>query len=126
MFAAYEYWGETRGEVLLGGIRQVLRAARGVQKTWSNLFKKPENRLMRVYVRSGWRTLLVVSAALAIAAGAASPGLALQQAADDLTPGTFLIAPRKAADPSFAGTVVLLVRIDDSGALGLVINGPPM
>jgi putative transcriptional regulator len=95
-----------------------------MQKTWSILFKKPENRLMRVYVRSGWRMLLVVSAALAIAAGAASPGLALQQAADDLTPGTFLIAPRKAADPSFAGTVVLLVRIDDSGALGLVINRP--
>lgn len=79
---------------------------------------------MRVYVRLAWRTLLV-SAALAIVASAASPGFALRQGgADDLRPGTFLIAPRRAADPSFAGTVVLLVRIDDSGALGLVINRP--
>lgn len=43
---------------------------------------------------------------------------------EDLAPGTFLIAPRKAADPNFAGTVVLLVRADDSGALGLIINRP--
>jgi putative transcriptional regulator len=44
--------------------------------------------------------------------------------AEDLAPGTFLIAPRKAADPHFAGTVVLLVRTDDSGSLGLIINKP--
>lgn len=48
----------------------------------------------------------------------------LRQGGDDIGPGTFLIAPRQAADPSFAGTVVLLVRIDQSGALGLVINRP--
>jgi putative transcriptional regulator len=62
---------------------------------------------------------------LAIAAGAASACFASGQGgADDLRPGTFLIAPRRAADPTFAGTVVLLVRTDDSGALGLVINRP--
>ena len=79
---------------------------------------------MRVYVRSAWRAVLV-SAVLTVVAGGASSCLALQQGAgDDLGPGTFLIAPRRAADPNFAGTVVLLVRLDDSGALGLVINRP--
>jgi putative transcriptional regulator len=79
---------------------------------------------MQVYVRSVSRAVLV-SAVLTVVAGGGVSCLALQQGrADDLQPGTFLIAPRKAADPSFAGTVVLLVRIDDSGALGLVINRP--
>jgi putative transcriptional regulator len=43
---------------------------------------------------------------------------------DELKPGIFLVAPRRAADPNFAGTVVLLVRLDETGALGLVINHP--
>jgi putative transcriptional regulator len=43
---------------------------------------------------------------------------------DELKPGIFLVAPRRAVDPNFAGTVILLVRLDESGALGLVINRP--
>jgi putative transcriptional regulator len=39
-------------------------------------------------------------------------------------PGKFLVAPRQALDPNFANTVVLLVRYDETGALGLVINRP--
>ena len=77
---------------------------------------------MRFYIRWAWRAAFV-SAVLTIMG--ASPCLAWQQGRDDdLEPGTFLIAPRRAADPSFASTVVLLVRTDESGALGLVINRP--
>jgi putative transcriptional regulator len=77
---------------------------------------------MRFYIRWAWRAAFV-SAVLTIMG--ASSCLAWQQGRDDdLEPGTFLIAPRRAADPSFASTVVLLVRTDDSGALGLVINRP--
>lgn len=47
-----------------------------------------------------------------------------RQDSPDLGPGMFLIAPRRAADPNFAATVVLLIHIDESGALGLVINRP--
>jgi putative transcriptional regulator len=59
-----------------------------------------------------------------VAIGCALAGSAYAQEGGSLGAGTFLIAPRRAADPSFAGTVVLLVRMDDSGALGLVINRP--
>lgn len=78
---------------------------------------------MRMPVGSVWQPLLITAVFTAMAT--APPAcLALTQASEEIGPGTFLIAPRRAADPNFAGTVVLLVRIDDSGALGLVINRP--
>jgi len=79
---------------------------------------------MRVNVRSIWRTVLVIAVLMVAALGASLCFASQQGGADDLGPGTFLIAPRRAADPNFAGTVVLLVRMDESGALGLVINRP--
>ena len=55
---------------------------------------------MRFYIRWAWRAAFV-SAVLTIMG--ASSCLAWQQGRDDdLEPGTFLIAPRRAADPSFA------------------------
>ncbi len=48
----------------------------------------------------------------------------LAQRAAKLAPGMFLLAPRKAADSSFAETVILLVRVDETGSMGLVINRP--
>lgn len=77
---------------------------------------------MQMPVRFVWQPLLI--GAILMAAGSTPACFAFTQAGEDIGPGTFLIAPRRAADPSFAGTVVLLVRIDDSGALGLVINRP--
>lgn len=43
---------------------------------------------------------------------------------DELASGVFLIASRKLEDPNFARTVVLLLKYDSTGALGLVINRP--
>jgi len=40
----------------------------------------------------------------------------------DLAAGKLLVAPRELLDPSFARTVVLLVRYDEEGAMGLIIN----
>jgi putative transcriptional regulator len=77
---------------------------------------------MRMSVRSRWQTALV--SAVLVSGSLALAGLAHAQESDGIGPGTFLVAPRRAADPSFAGTVVLLVRSDHSGALGLVINRP--
>ncbi len=40
----------------------------------------------------------------------------------DLSVGKLLVASRSLGDPDFAGTVVLLVRYDEKGALGLILN----
>ncbi len=65
-----------------------------------------------------------IVSAIVVAGGCAFAGSADAQERGSIGAGTFLVAPRQAADPSFAETVVLLVRMDDSGALGLVINRP--
>ena len=41
---------------------------------------------------------------------------------DDLSAGKLLVASRSLGDPNFAKTVVLLVRYDTDGVLGLVLN----
>ena len=43
---------------------------------------------------------------------------------DQIAPGTFLVAPRKALDPNFAETVVLIVQYDEESTMGLIINQP--
>jgi putative transcriptional regulator len=45
-------------------------------------------------------------------------------AADELQPGTLLIAPREPADQSFSQVVILLVRQDQSGTMGVILNRP--
>src|SRR5262245_30650641 len=42
----------------------------------------------------------------------------------DLAAGKFLIAKRDLTDPNFAETVVLLIRYDEKGAMGLIVNRP--
>ena len=42
--------------------------------------------------------------------------------AEDLSVGKLLVASPSLADPSFAKTVILLVRIDDQGIVGLILN----
>jgi len=41
-----------------------------------------------------------------------------------LAPGKFLVASRDLRDPNFLRTVVLLLRYDDHGAMGLIVNRP--
>jgi putative transcriptional regulator len=50
--------------------------------------------------------------------------LAQSKSAEDLTAGKLLVAPREAPDPDFAETVILLVRYERGGALGLIVNRP--
>ena len=40
----------------------------------------------------------------------------------DLAAGKLLVAPRELLDPNFARTVVLLLRYDEEGAMGLILN----
>ncbi|MFB3776208.1 MAG: YqgE/AlgH family protein [Bryobacteraceae bacterium] len=40
----------------------------------------------------------------------------------DPAAGRLLVASRKVSDPAFAGTVVLLIRHDSRGAMGLILN----
>lgn len=42
----------------------------------------------------------------------------------ELAPGTLLVASSELVDPNFAGSVVLLLDADDSGALGVILNRP--
>jgi Uncharacterized ACR, COG1678 len=41
---------------------------------------------------------------------------------EDLGVGKLLVASRSLGDPDLAGTVILLVRYDEKGALGLILN----
>jgi putative AlgH/UPF0301 family transcriptional regulator len=41
---------------------------------------------------------------------------------EDLAVGKMLVTPRHAPDPLFAESVILLVRYDETGALGLMVN----
>lgn len=52
------------------------------------------------------------------------PVRAQSQRPEDLAPGKMLVAPREGRDPLFAQTVILLVRYDATGAVGLVLNRP--
>ncbi len=64
---------------------------------------------------------LKVAAALAFAVLAAGPLAVRAQAPAQ---GKFLIASPDMKDPNFAKTVVLLLRSDDSGTLGVIVNRP--
>lgn len=55
---------------------------------------------------------------------AASALLAQSKKVEDLAAGKLLVVPREPPDPAFAESVILLVRYERSGALGLIVNHP--
>ena len=57
-----------------------------------------------------------------LAAVAALGAGALAFAADEITNGSLLVASPELADPNFSHSVVLVLRHDDNGAIGVVIN----
>ena len=65
--------------------------------------------------------LVIVAAAILLSA--ARPGSDDPPAGQSLA-GQFLVATPEMGDPRFAETVILLVRHDKTGALGIVINRP--
>lgn len=67
-------------------------------------------------------TLRLLAAALLL--GGAVPGPGGKPANDDPVVGQLLVAAPEMTDPRFAQTVILLVRHDGTGTLGVVINRP--
>lgn len=68
------------------------------------------------------RTCLPIWALLLAGAQAQIPYVI--QTTDHLEPGKFLIASRTERDPEFAETIILLLRSDQRGAFGLILNSP--
>lgn len=54
----------------------------------------------------------------------AQPGLVHDGEVTDVQAGMLLVATPALLDPNFASTVVLMLDVDDSGALGVVLNRP--
>jgi putative transcriptional regulator len=69
------------------------------------------NRLLR-----GRAWLGLLAAAVLASAGAS--------AAEGVADGTLLVASADLADPNFSHTVVLVLRSDDNGTIGVVVNRP--
>ncbi len=72
---------------------------------------------MRAALTSLFVTWRLIAAALMLCLSTGS----LSSAAD-LSRGLFLVASRQVTDPTFAETVVLLIRQDSRGAMGLIVN----
>jgi putative transcriptional regulator len=53
-----------------------------------------------------------------------SPGGGSTGPGTDLAPGRLLVATPRLVDPNFAHTVVLVLDVDEDGALGVVLNRP--
>jgi len=59
-----------------------------------------------------------------LAAAALYFGTAAPSAAQTLTTGTLLVASPELGDPNFARSVILVLRHDDEGTIGVVLNRP--
>src|SRR5229473_181495 len=72
--------------------------------------------------RPGIRRLLWIAAAAALLHSGARPAAAQSTQTHALAAGKFLVASRDLLDPNFAETVVLLLRYEEDGVLGLIVN----
>lgn len=59
-----------------------------------------------------------------LAAAACACGVATASSAQSIGNGTLLVASPQLADPNFARAVVLVLRHDDDGTIGLILNRP--
>jgi putative transcriptional regulator len=59
-----------------------------------------------------------------LALGALACGLTAPAAAQSIANGTLLVASPEMADPNFARTVILVLRSDDDGTIGIILNRP--
>ena len=73
-------------------------------------------------VRPSLRRLLSIAAAVALLEAGAADVPAQSTRTGALAAGKFLVASRDLLDPNFAETVVLLVRYEEDGVLGLIVN----
>src|SRR5258708_8890028 len=72
--------------------------------------------------RPGIRRLLWIAAAAALLHCGGRWAAAQSTQTHALAAGKFLVASRDLLDPNFAETVVLLVRYEEDGVVGLIIN----
>jgi putative transcriptional regulator len=75
-------------------------------------------------VRRGSLAVLLILFLLAAILPHARPAAAQNAPRTKLQPGSFLVASRKMRDPRFAKSVILIVRYEEKGALGLIVNQP--
>src|SRR5262245_51331559 len=68
--------------------------------------------LARFRLAISWRALVAIAAL----------GLGGLTSAQEIGNGSLLVASPELADPNFSHSVVLLLRRDDNGAIGVVIN----
>ena len=59
-----------------------------------------------------------------LAAAALACGIAAPSMAQTIANGTLLVASPQLADPNFARSVVLVLRHDEDGTIGLILNRP--
>jgi putative transcriptional regulator len=59
-----------------------------------------------------------------LAVAALACGLTVPAAAQTVATGMLLVASPEMADPNFARTVILVLRSDDDGTLGIILNRP--
>lgn len=64
----------------------------------------------------------IIALLWAVVQSAASPAPAQSMQNSELETGKILVASRDLPDPNFAKTVVLLVKYDDDGVVGLILN----
>jgi putative transcriptional regulator len=73
----------------------------------------------------GVSVLLAASAPLrAVTYSRTAPGQPPRGALRQLAPGKFLVAARNLPDPNFSEAVVLLVDVNEQGAMGIILNRP--
>jgi putative transcriptional regulator len=75
--------------------------------------------MMKAIYSAGRRASFAWLAAAAVACGSAAPA-----AAQSLATGSLLIASPELSDPMFARSVVFVLRHDDEGTIGVVLNRP--
>lgn len=59
-----------------------------------------------------------------LVAAACAFGVTTTSSAQSIANGTLLVASPELADPNFARTVVLVLRHDDDGTIGIIVNRP--
>ena len=73
----------------------------------------------------GFSVMLAASAPLRTVTGSRTvPGQPPRGAVRQLAPGKFLVAARNLPDPNFREAVVLLVDVNEQGAMGIILNRP--
>ncbi|HUB94712.1 MAG TPA: YqgE/AlgH family protein, partial [Stellaceae bacterium] len=74
-------------------------------------------------LRSSALAQALAAGVVAVVFAAATPGPGQHEGSSSLA-GQLLVAAPDMSDPRFAEAVILLVKDDDSGAFGIVINHP--